>query len=95
MQEPSPVDLFDTDVYKNFMGMVKQVIGKDVSVAPSFLTENTKMKYYWEVGKIISRFAPVKEGGRENAPTVDEKTGTKEHAEDVRFCTQLVLNGGL
>jgi Gly-Xaa carboxypeptidase len=91
--EPSPVSPFDTDAYKVFTGTIKQVMGEDVIVAPSLMTGNTDTKFYWDLSKNIYRFAPVREGGRENAHTVDERIGMKEHIEGVRFYAQMILNG--
>ncbi|CZR67796.1 related to CPS1-Gly-X carboxypeptidase YSCS precursor [Phialocephala subalpina] len=90
--EPSPVSPFDTDAYKIFTGTIKQVMGEDVIVAPSLMTGNTDTKFYWNLSKNIYRFAPVRDGGRENAHTVDERIGMKEHVEGVRFYAQLILN---
>ncbi|KAF8850186.1 carboxypeptidase S [Acephala macrosclerotiorum] len=90
--EPSPVSPFDTDAYKVFTGTIKQVMGEDVIVAPSLMTGNTDTKFYWNLSKNIYRFAPVRDGGRENAHTVDERIGMKEHVEGVRFYAQLILN---
>lgn len=91
--EPSPVSPFDTDAYKVFTGTIKQVLGEDIIVAPSLMTGNTDTKFYWGLSKNIYRFAPVREGGRENAHTVDERIGMKEHIEGVRFYAQMILNG--
>jgi Gly-Xaa carboxypeptidase len=90
--EPSPVSPIDTDAYRIFTGTIKQVMGDNVIVAPSLMTGNTDTKFYWALSKNIYRFAPVREGGRENAHTVDERIGMKEHIEGVRFYAQLVLN---
>lgn len=91
--EPSPVSPFDTEAYKTFTGTIKQVMGEDVIVAPSLMTGNTDTKFYWGLSKNIYRFSPVREGGRDNAHTVDERLGLKEHVEGVRFYAQLILNG--
>lgn len=90
--EPSPVSPTDTAAYKIFTGTIKQVMGEDVIVAPSLMTGNTDTKFYWDLSKNIYRFAPVREGGRENAHTVDERVGMTEHIEGVRFYAQLILN---
>lgn len=90
--EPSPVSPTDTEAYKIFTGTIKQVMGEDVIVAPSLMTGNTDTKFYWGLSKNIYRFAPVREGGRENAHTVDERIGMTEHIEGVRFYAQLILN---
>jgi Gly-Xaa carboxypeptidase len=91
--EPAPVSPSDTDAYKTFTGTIKQVFGKDVIVAPSLMTGNTDTKFYWGLTKNIYRFSPVSADGRENAHTVDERIGLKEHIEGVKFYTQLILNG--
>jgi len=91
--EPSPVSPFDTDAYKTFTGTIKQVFGEDYIVAPSLMTGNTDTKYYWDLSKNIYRFSPVREEGRANVHTVDERIGMKEHIEGVQFYVQMVLNG--
>jgi Gly-Xaa carboxypeptidase len=90
--EPSPVSPTDTGAFKIFTGTIKQVMGEDVIVAPSLMTGNTDTKFYWNLSKNIYRFAPVREGGRENAHTVDERIGMREHVEGVKFYLQLILN---
>jgi len=95
--EPSPVSPYDSDAYQIFTGTIKQTFpgtrGDEVIVAPSLMTGNTDTKFYWRLSRNIYRFAPVREGGRENAHTVDEKIGMTEHLEGVRFYAQLILNG--
>jgi Gly-Xaa carboxypeptidase len=91
--EPAPVSPFDTDAYKTFTGTIKQVFGKDYVVAPSLMTGNTDTQYYWNLSKNIYRFSPVRDEGRANAHTVDERIGMKEHIEGVQFYVQMVLNG--
>jgi Gly-Xaa carboxypeptidase len=91
--EPSPVSPFDTDAYKTFTGTIKQVMGKDIIVAPSLMTGNTDTKFYWGLTPNIYRFSPMREEGRANAHTVDERVGMKEHIEAVKFYSQLILNG--
>ncbi|TAQ84480.1 hypothetical protein B7494_g7200 [Chlorociboria aeruginascens] len=91
--EPSPVSPFDTDAYKLLSGTIKQVLGEDMIVAPSVMTGNTDTKFYWNLSKNIYRFSPVRDEGRANIHTVDEKVGMKEHVEGVRFYTQIILNG--
>lgn len=91
--DPSPVSPYDTDSYKTFTGTLKQVFGKEYIVAPSLMTGNTDTKFYWDLSKNIYRFSPVREEGRANAHTVDERIGMKEHIEGVKFYVQLVLNG--
>lgn len=91
--EPAPVSPFDTDSYKTFTGTIKQVMGEDIIVAPSLMTGNTDTKFYWGLSKNIYRFSPVREDGRANAHTVDERIGMKEHVEGVRLYAQLILNG--
>lgn len=93
--EPAPVSPYDSEAYKTFTGTLKQVFGKDLVVAPSVMTGNTDTKYYWNISKNIYRFSPVRDDGRANAHTVDERIGMKEHLEGVRFYTQLILNGDL
>ena len=91
--EPAPVSPSDTDAYKTFTGTIKQVFCKNVIVAPSLMTGNTDTKFYWGLTKNIYRFSPVRDDGRANAHTVDERVGLKEHIEGVQFYTQLILNG--
>ncbi|RDW67020.1 hypothetical protein BP5796_09769 [Coleophoma crateriformis] len=91
--EPSPVSPYDTDAYRVFTGTIKQVLGEDIIVAPSIMTGNTDTKYYWDLSKNIYRFSPVREEGRFNAHTVDERVGMKEHMEGIKFYTQIILNG--
>lgn len=91
--EPSPVSPQDTDAYRIFTGTIKQVFGKDYVVAPSLMTGNTDTKFYWNLSKNIYRFSPVRDEGRANAHTVDERIGMKEHVEGVQFYVQMVLNG--
>lgn len=91
--EPSPVSPFDTDAYKTFTGTIKQTFGEDYIVAPSLMTGNTDTKYYWNLSRNIYRFSPVRDEGRANAHTVDERVGMKEHIEGVRFYAQMILNG--
>lgn len=93
--EPSPVSPFDTDAYKTFTGTIKQVFGEDYIVAPSLMTGNTDTKYYWNLSRNIYRFSPVRDEGRANAHTVDERIGMKEHIEGVQFYAQIILNGDL
>jgi Gly-Xaa carboxypeptidase len=93
--EPSPVSPFDTEAYKIFTGTIKQVFGEDYIVAPSLMTGNTDTKFYWNLSKNIYRFSPVRDEGRANAHTVDERIGMKEHVEGVRFYSQMILNGDL
>lgn len=91
--EPSPVSPFDSEAYKMFTGTIKQTFGEDYVVAPSLMTGNTDTKYYWNLSKNIYRFSPVRDEGRANAHTVDERVGMKEHIEGVRFYTQMIFNG--
>ncbi|KAG0653066.1 putative carboxypeptidase [Hyphodiscus hymeniophilus] len=91
--EPSPVSPFDSEAYKTFTGTIKQTFGEDYIVAPSFMTGNTDTKYFWNLSKNIYRFSPVRDDGRANAHTVDERVGMKEHIEGVKFYTQLIFNG--
>jgi Gly-Xaa carboxypeptidase len=91
--EPSPVSPYTTDAYKVFSGTIKQVLGEDIIVAPTLMTGNTDTKYYWNLTENIYRFSAVREGGRANAHTVDERMGMKEHVEGVRFYAQVILNG--
>lgn len=93
--DPSPVSPFDTDAYKTFTGTLKQIFGEDTVVAPSLMTGNTDTKFYWNLSKNIYRFSPVRDEGRANAHTVDERLGMKEHVEGVRVYAQLILNGNL
>jgi Gly-Xaa carboxypeptidase len=93
--EPSPVSPFDTDAYKIFAGTTKQVMGEDVIVAPSLMTGNTDTKFYWGLSRNIYWFSPVREGGRANAHTVDERVVMTEHVEGVRFFAQFIMNSGL
>jgi Gly-Xaa carboxypeptidase len=91
--EPSPVSPFDTKAYKTFTGTIKQAFGEDYIVAPSLMTGNTDTKYYWNLSKNIYRFSPIRDEGRANVHTVDERLGMKEHIEGVRFYTQMIFNG--
>ena len=91
--EPAPVSPLDTDAYKTFTGTIKQIFGADYIVAPSLMTGNTDTKYYWSLSKNIYRFSPVRDDGRANAHTVDERIGMTEHVEGVKFYTQMILNG--
>jgi len=91
--EPSPVSPYTTDAYKIFSGTIKQVLGEDIIVAPTLMTGNTDTKYYWNLTENIYRFSAVREGGRANAHTVDERMGMKEHVEGVKFYAQIILNG--
>lgn len=91
--EPSPVSPFDTEAYRTFTGTIKQVMGEDIIVAPSLMTGNTDTKYYWGLSKNIYRFSPVRDEGKANGHTVDERIGMKEHIEGVRLYAQLVMNG--
>jgi Gly-Xaa carboxypeptidase len=91
--EPSPVSPYTTDAYKVFSGTIKQVFGEDIIVAPTLMTGNTDTKYYWNLTENIYRFSAVREGGRANAHTVDERMGMKEHVEGVKFYAQMILNG--
>jgi Gly-Xaa carboxypeptidase len=91
--EPAPVSPSHTDAYKTFTGTIKQVFGEDIIVAPSLMTGNTDTKFYWGLTKNIYRFSPVRDDGRQNAHTVDERVGLQEHIEGIQFYTQLILNG--
>jgi len=91
--EPAPVSPFDTQAYKTFTGTIKQVFGEDYIVAPSLMTGNTDTKFYWNLSRNIYRFSPVRDEGRANAHTVDERIGMKEHVEGVRFYAQMIFNG--
>lgn len=93
--EPSPVSPFDSEAYKTFTGTIKQTFGEDYIVAPSLMTGNTDTKYYWNLSENIYRFSPVRDEGRANAHTVDERVGMKEHIEGVRFYAQMIFNGDL
>jgi Gly-Xaa carboxypeptidase len=93
--DPAPVSPGDTDAYKTFTGTIKQVFGEDVVVAPSLMTGNTDTKFYWGLSKNIYRFSPVRDEGRANAHTVNERVGMKEHIEGVKFYSQLILNGDI
>jgi Gly-Xaa carboxypeptidase len=93
--EPSPVSPFDSEAYKTFTGTIKQIFGDDLVVAPSLMTGNTDTKFYWNLSKNIYRFSPVRDEGRANAHTVDERIGMKEHIESVKLYAQLILNGDL
>lgn len=93
--DPAPVSPGDTEAYKTFTGTIKQVFGEDVVVAPSLMTGNTDTKFFWGLSKNIYRFSPVREDGRANAHTVDERVGMKEHIEGVKFYSQLILNGDM
>jgi Gly-Xaa carboxypeptidase len=85
---PAPVSPFDTYAYKVFTGTIKQGFGEDVVVAPSLMTSNTDTKYYWGLSRNIYRFSPVRDGGKENAHTVDERMGVRERVGCVRFYTR-------
>jgi Gly-Xaa carboxypeptidase len=89
---PSPASPYDTDAYKTLTGTIKQVFGEDIVVAPSLMTGNTDTKYFWDLSRNIYRFTPSRVEGRENAHTVDERLGMKEHIEGVKFYTQMMLN---
>ncbi|KAG9248137.1 hypothetical protein BJ878DRAFT_538647 [Calycina marina] len=89
--EPSPVAPFDTNAYRVFTGTVKQVFGEEYIVAPSLMTGNTAV-FYWDLSKNIHRFAPVRDEGKANGHTVDERIGMKEHMESVKFYVQMILN---
>lgn len=91
--ERAPVSPLTTDAYKTFSGTIKQVLGEDIIVAPSLMTGNTDTKFFWNLSENIYRFSVVREGGRYNAHTVDERVGAKEHVEGVKFYIQLILNG--
>lgn len=91
--EPSPVSPFTTDAYKAFSGTIKQVLGKDIIVAPTLMTGNTDTRFYWNLTENIYRFSPVREGGKLNVHTVDERMGMAEHVEGVKFYAQMILNG--
>lgn len=91
--EPSPVSPYTTNAYKVFSGTIKQVLGEEIIVAPALMTGNTDTKYYWNLTENIYRFSAVREGGRANAHTVNERMGMKEHIEGVRFYAQIILNG--
>lgn len=91
--EPAPVSPFDSDAYKTFTGTIKQTFGEDYVVAPSLMTGNTDTKFYWDLSRNIYRFSPVRDEGRANVHTVDERIGMKEHIEGVRFYTQMIFNG--
>ncbi len=91
--EPSPVSPYDADAYQVFSGTIKQVLGEDIIVAPTLMTGNTDTKYFWNLTENIYRFSAVREGGRANAHTVDERMGMKEHVEGVKFYAQIILNG--
>jgi Gly-Xaa carboxypeptidase len=90
---PSPVSPFTTDSYKIFSGTIKQVLGNDIIVAPALMTGNTDTRWYWNLTENIYRFSAVREGGRFNVHTVDERMGMAEHVEGVRFYAQVILNG--
>ncbi|KAL3417219.1 peptidase family M20/M25/M40 [Phlyctema vagabunda] len=92
--EPSPVSPYDTDAYKLFTGTIKQVLGRDIIVAPSIMTGNTDTKYYWNLSKNIYRFSPCRDEGKANGHTVDERIGMIEHIEGVKFYAQIVMNSG-
>jgi Gly-Xaa carboxypeptidase len=91
--EPAPVSPSDTDAYKSFTGTIKEVFGEDIIVAPSLMTGNTDTKFYWGLTKNIYRFTPVKDDGRANGHTVDERVGLRDHIDGVQFYSQLILNG--
>ncbi|KAH7417826.1 hypothetical protein BKA64DRAFT_761443 [Cadophora sp. MPI-SDFR-AT-0126] len=91
--EPSPVSPFDTGTYKTFTGTIKQVMGEDIIVAPSLMTGNTDTKFYWGLSENIYRFSPVRDEGKANGHTVDERIGMREHIEGVRLYAQLIMNG--
>ena len=91
--EPAPVSPFDSAAYKTFTGTIKQTFGEDYIVAPSIMTGNTDTKYFWDLSRNIYRFTPVRDEGKANIHTVDERIGMKEHIEGVRFYTHMVLNG--
>jgi Gly-Xaa carboxypeptidase len=56
------------------------------------MTGNSDTRYYWNLTENIYRFTPVREGGRYNMHTVDEKIGMVEHVEGVKFYAQMILN---
>ena len=91
--EPSPVSPYTTDAYKVFSGTIKQVLGEDIIVAPTLMTGNSDTMHYWNLTENIYRFSAVRQGGRANAHTVDERIGMKEHVEGVKFYAQIILNG--
>jgi Gly-Xaa carboxypeptidase len=93
--EPSPVSPYTTDPYKIFSGTIKQIMGKDIIVAPTIMTGNTDTKYYWNLSKNIYRFSAVRDGLRGNAHTVDEFMSMAEHVQGVKFYAQIILNGDL
>ncbi|KAG4431029.1 hypothetical protein IFR05_013487 [Cadophora sp. M221] len=91
--EPSPVSPSDSEAYKIFTGTIKQVMGEGIIVAPSLMTGNTDTKFYWGLSRNIYRFSPVRDEGKANGHTVDERIGMREHVEGVRLYAQLILNG--
>lgn len=89
--EPAPVSPFTSPAYKLLSGTIKKVFGEEVIVSPSVMTGNTDTKFYWGLSRDIYRFAPVRDTGRENIHTVDEKMGMTEHVEGIRFYVALTL----
>ena len=57
------------------------------------MTGNTDTKYYWNLTENIYRFSAVRDGGRANVHTVDERMGASDHVDGIRFYTQMILNG--
>jgi Gly-Xaa carboxypeptidase len=93
--EPAPVSPITSDAFRILSSTIKQALGENIIVAPSLQTGNTDTKFYWNLTRNIYRFSPVREGGRFNAHTVDERVGMREHLEGIRFYAQMVLNGNI
>jgi len=88
---PAPVSPYTSSAYRILSGTIKKVYGNDTIVSPSLMTGNTDTKYFWDLTRDIYRFSPMRDTGRENIHTVDEKMGMKEHVEGVKFYAALVL----
>lgn len=91
---PAPVSPYTSSAYRILSGTIKKVYGNDTIVSPSLMNGNTDTRFYWDLSRDIYRFSPEKDFGRDNAHTVDERMGMREHVDGVKFYAALILGSG-
>ncbi len=70
---PSPITSQHSGSFELFAAAVQAAFGPEVVTAPSAMTGNTDTRHYLRLTDNVYRWAPVRQGWRENAHTVDEK----------------------
>jgi carboxypeptidase PM20D1 len=93
--EPSP----ETDVAAPEFGLLQRTLAQTfpgVLVAPNLLAGATDTKHYLRLSRNVYRFLPVRVKSEDLARIhgTNERVGIENYGEMVRFCAQLMRNGG-